>query len=593
MKNKAIILILTVGLLGFFPAQHPAYACSGGGVEVSLDAAVESADVIVDATIYETDDAAKNLILEVSHYLKGSGPQYILLYRTNPALSATYNGRHYDTGCLYGGASPWPTGMRGYFPLIRLANGAYTFSEGGDVYGFWVGENAFPQSFYTKIDPAGPDSPENWDTLKIGTDEEFIAWVLAKTESTLTRPESATPPRRTPLLITTETGNQYVLPIDGGEVTPVPYLIPPNGFSPIAYPDILQTPPLCIHDNPNCTHQTPDRSLRAWFSEVPDTILVDYYPYYLMEQHDQSDDAVPMPMVVTGQAFAFSSTGEALVVWNDGTLHIFWVNNEYCNCMYGEFAPRLDEIATIALAGGEAAPMVVRWSADGTTMAYYDKAGVWVFDVFRMEKPELLVAGSGLRPLFLSTSGRYVAYQNPTTTAESRRADVEWTVLDRVTGVKFANAIVSPDERHMAHIAPAVPVESPNGETCTAPFMTDCPLVLDYVPQRFEWTADPAVYYDVRCSSNGMCDLRSDRVDGLTISMAEYQELPDTSGQISDVAYESTQGLYAVAVGGTNILLLTPEPITGDLEDQLIELSDSLDGKIVDVAWLPSLFYEE
>ncbi|KAB2852694.1 MAG: hypothetical protein F9K46_18935, partial [Anaerolineae bacterium] len=70
MKNKAIILILTVGLLGFFPAQHPAYACSGGGVEVSLDAAVESADVIVDATIYETDDAAKNLILEVSHYLK-------------------------------------------------------------------------------------------------------------------------------------------------------------------------------------------------------------------------------------------------------------------------------------------------------------------------------------------------------------------------------------------------------------------------------------------------------------------------------------------------------------------------------------------
>ncbi|GIK66097.1 MAG: hypothetical protein BroJett018_38910 [Chloroflexota bacterium] len=117
-------------------------------------------------------------------------------------------------------------------------------------------------------------------------------------------------------------------------------------------------------------------------------------------------------------------------------------------------------------------------------------------------------------------------------------------------------------------------------------------LVLDYVPQRFEWTVAHAVYYDVRCSSHGMCDLRSNRVDSLTVSVEEYRGLPDLSGVMSDVAYEPAQGLHAVAVGATNIVLLTPEPISGDLENQPFELGDSLDGKIVDVAWLPSLFYE-
>lgn len=582
--RRLLFITLAILLTGLLQKAKPALACSGGPPPTTLEYVLENAQYYVKAEVVASDLGDKNLRLRAMNYLiGGSGPRELVLQRENPVLTAVYDVHHYDTGCLYGGAEGIPVGLVAYFAIQRQPNGAYRPVYDQISYGAsLVGDGLFTE-VPVRIDPSLPDSDENLEWRSFAGEEEFVAVIEERSGETPAEPTPNDLPRLTPLLVTTASGTPYIIPIDNGDPIQVNIAPPPAHFSATAYPDVLNSPLHCTRENPACRVSRPDGSLQASFkADTPATIAVNYYPY----------DTPPIE--ISGQAFMWSSTGEVLAVVDDGELALYLVNNAVCDCVYGEFVPALDPIFSTPV-GENFAIAGIRWSADGTTMAYADARGVWLLDIFRMRAPELVseaIEGvEQLKPLFLSTTGRFLAYAtSPIATA----APIEnWLTLDRISGLTYENAIFSPNERYMVQIAPENPTERPDVAGCKLPIAEDCQTIFWEAPQRFEWINDDQ-FYAVTCQANGLCELKGVLADYLTFHTgADSAALPDTAGKIHAVAYEPEQNLYAVAMASYYVLLMTDPSDSRYLDSSILDLRDVLDSEVVAVAWLPSLFYQE
>lgn len=254
---------------------------------------------------------------------------------------------------------------------------------------------------------------------------------------------------------------------------------------------------------------------------------------------------------------AFSATGDVVTIWNGDKLEIYFVSNADCNCVYGELIPELRIVTEILLATGADTPIEslygqAVWSASGATLTYVDAQGLWVYDLINQSIPELLIEDA--MPLFVSNSGRYVGFR-------TQEMESEWAVVDRISPeIHIENGLVSPNEGRGIVVRDA-----------------------DY----FEWMNNLTYFKVENCDAvNAKCQLT---VDTLT-----YEQLGrDTftyTGPIFDVDYEPEQGLFVLALG--------PQAISiGDtryeLYEHVFDLAEQIDGSIVDVQWMPSLFYRD
>jgi hypothetical protein len=220
------------------------------------------------------------------------------------------------------------------------------------------------------------------------------------------------------------------------------------------------------------------------------------------------------------------------------------------------------------------------WSADGTTFTYGDADGVWIFDIFHQSEPELVVPSIGdaiPSPLFLSTSGRYLAYTWD-------RAGDDWTTMDRLSGQEFENAIISLNERFVAQIAPPNPEPRPDIAGCRVPMMYDCRVVFRNAPRYFEWIGEQS-YVISRCTdgSNEDCTLGASEVSYLIQPIRQDAGISIYSGWLGDIDYQPNQQVLA--------FVTAPQTFALNHESRAFDLSDQLDGAIADIEWLPSLFY--
>lgn len=268
--------------------------------------------------------------------------------------------------------------------------------------------------------------------------------------------------------------------------------------------------------------------------------------------------------------------------------------DNYESAGYGQ-AMGMQVIAHHSLSGVDTdrQPHVV-WSGDSSTIAYEDKDGLWVWDIFEKTDPELVV-NDDLAPLLdLSRSGRYMRFGSETT----------WMLLDTHTDQTFDNAVVTPDESNLIFINAGYPENTLDldrgGETnCQVPLMETCPILIQHEGMK-DW-----FWY-----RNDVIMLLSCYEDGCLIVGYPWQlsirnlygdrrlEIPSLP-LVNALAYDAENDQPVVAVEGYALEFgfypgwERDEPGDGPFDGEILDLREQLDSPILDLEWGESIFFEE
>lgn len=553
---KRLLLICSMFLMTMMSFSET-YACSGG-FPFTVDR-LPRTDVIVHATVVEVDDRGYNAILRVDRYFKGEGSEYVAVMRWEPGLEVSADIRSYVTGCLYdGGGALWIPGSEGYFALGRQSNGTFTDGNGGRFEThFYVDEGNI--EFYRRT---GEYEFET-ETQTVAQFEHLLLDVGGKTEPSKPTGRAAYPLMRF-LEITTEAGTRYRL----------------NPDRSLSQLDEKQDP-LAI---------SPDGSHLAYRAEGDMIRLSAAYA----EQWD-------LPRVA-GKRILFSPDSNFAALWDEKSLIIEMFDN------YVFAGRQLMSLQTVAEADLKVADRErlsqVAWSGDSTTVVFSDDSGLWSWDVFEQAEPRQIMLAEELSTFSLleaSRSGRYVRYGN----------DEDWTLIDTETGERIENAIATPDERNLIYINAENPPatlfdlslmdESYQHQSCTAPIMESCPIVIDREGYRqlFWYKHDQIGILscgDKFCSINSYSwDVSIARVPysidareqyGRSLS---YSSLPLTS----DLAYDEQNDQFVEVIGDYSLKVgLFPTPLEYSiLFGTVIDFSEQLDSPIAQIEWGQPIFY--
>ncbi|MBK9748367.1 MAG: hypothetical protein IPO91_16550 [Chloroflexi bacterium] len=560
-----LLALLTLTLIAA-PAQT-AYACSGGYIPYSINRLIQSS-TIVKATVIEVDDASKNAILKVESYFTNSnGDEYLLYQLNDPVLSRVYIAYGYDTGCLFDGGGRSGLGETGYYALERNVDGSYHNSDPNLKAPLITLPLDSPQSVYVLTDPLDPvEDYSNLTRVDITSEAQFQDLLAQYNGFNVTPPETFSyRPLKAPLLITTQTGAHFQLPVDYRAPVLIANLTAWAVHPPNSYPEIFDFPPYCAQIR--CQLSTPDYSLNA--EQVDSSTIAIDFPY---------SACWDLPTLVGG-AFSFSPTSESILVWDRDRLDVYLIESLPIDVHHRLICPETNapiphRVFSLSLSGGHIGQ--VEWSADGNILVYADDQGLWTLDLWRSSQPELVVSGDQLFPLFVSATGRYIGYQTD-------QASQNWLTLDTVTGETFENALVSNDERQFALLAPTQPAEQRDHFTCTPPLTANCPLVFETFPQEFGWI-DRNRYYVVLAPDQNQSGAYAASYS-LIENAGRLNEFDfngfATGDTVMDITYEPHQGTFALLMGDYEIRV----------NNLSLDLSSSLDGAITQIEWLPPLFY--
>lgn len=562
--HKTLLVLISLLVLTIALPNQNVYACGGEYEPISLNTSIETSDYLVKATVVQADDTSQNVIIEAISYLfGGNGPRYLLLYRNDPALSSVYYKHAYDTGCTYGGVNPVKIGTIAFFAVKRTTNGSYITDT------WWEDRKTYqlPLRVYVQKSPLGNDETDNLNQIWVDSEDQFIDLVAKVSKEKPVEPQKwGDLPLLSPIRVVTDKGKQYLFPVDRSAPVEQEAAIPQLEWSPIAYPDLFYTPRFCAELG--CRLSVPDLSLYATQVEK-NVIHVQYLPY-----------AQDIPIVLEGDAFSFSPTSEAMVVWTGDKMTVYMISNRPCECSFGPYLPYLYPAIKITLSYNNKSALYgkVFWSADGTTFTYGDSLGTWVMDLFRQDEPELVVAADKEipEPLLLSETGRYLAY-----TFDRQ----EWITLDRLSGKTYHNVIISPDERNMVQIGFENDIPS-KGDIlgCPIPLIEGCHVNLVNL-KYFGWVSDQLYFYALCKPNNNIdCDIGFSPI-GYKEPFLDFPMWPleESIKRLGDVDFEPHQQILAF-VSGAKTLYLNHEEY---------DLSNFIDGDITDIEWMPSLFYFE
>ena len=582
MRSLLILSFICATILSSSPI---ASAC-GGYEATPIDGMVEFSELVVSASVEYVDKLAKNVILKVDRYFKGSGGKYLAVVNYRPAVYHADTVRDYDHGCLSIG--PWNTRFRkdeyGYFALQANHDGTYGYySESvwipGDVLKYRKLESTeglvefflYSRSEYELETPAPVDEFE--DLL-----------LQTSNRSETTPPVGNNYPLMRYLNITTESGKRYRLNPDFSVTWLDPAKLPiaiSNDGSHVMFRlemDELAFQYLALvrkelHWCPYCqgvgsatiggsalsvgayTYDGWLEPVKGWYATFsPDSNFV------AVQERDQL-----LVYMFDNWSLAEYEYGQMMGMEVVAGQHVWW------DPFFGE------------------EPLA--WSADSTTIAYQDSRGIWHWDIFEETHPQLILPGDGSKELLdVSKSGRYLRYSH----------DETWSLIDVETGEIHERAIATPDERNLIFVQPSYPegtVVLFNGRenhyrkawrTCQAP-LSKCPIHIVYHDE-------PIDIFEYQPGWIGLVSRNSVELFPWYLSMEESQLriLAEPPAAINAFDYDQIYNVPAIAYGEYTIGL----GFTGDIdktsdEEGLytpVNLQGELDSPIFDLEWGQPVF---
>lgn len=566
---RRLILIIILMPLLTLPRQST-LACSGGAnreIEYSIEYMLVWSDFFVKAQVIAADEANQNFILDVISSQKGMPPKQLVLANTSPLGIRSYK-KFGQQGCFFGGrVHDVRVGDVGYFPLQRNLDGSYsTFLSLG--YGLWYSKFNDQTVAYTKINPQGEESSTNWNTIAVPTEAQFNRLVYEK-GGTLPIPnttyisEFMPLPPTAPILLTTDTGKQYMLPMDGENIVPLAddWLAKQLGIA----------PENCYQAD--CVLLSPDTSL-GLVRKNNHTLVFQYIgagcTYY--------DACTPLD----GQTGLFSTTNDALAVWNKTTLDIYQFINKHQNDSTFPVPHKIISLplkVTSNITENELQGRAV-WSNDGNMLVFADAAGLWLIDLYRNITPRRIVSGNAsqsILPISLTGNGRFLSYS-----LDGSRAN--WLLRDLQSNAEYHNLVLSPDGRYGL----ALNTVNSGGINTS---------LLRIFPQNFpkngtwevQWLTPSSNHYIKTCASEiGTC-----HIEFCSTSMTSISSMPSPyicwtqdfgDVPMNDADYDHDLGLVYVLNDGKTVYT---ESRFG------YKWQPFIDGNIIDVEWmLPRFYYE-
>ncbi len=565
-----------------------ALAC-GGSEGSYLDQVMELSDLVVAARVDFVDALGENAILHVDRYFKGNGGEYLAVVGTRPAWFVGDTLRDYANGCFNIGA--WGFKFRkdssGYFALYAGLNGTYYYSESS----VWILGDVHPSrklestEGLIEIDSFIPDEYE-MDHLQSAVDfERFLLQQGNRSEP------SAPVPGAYPLMrflnITTESGERYRLNPDRSLRYLDPTRLPEaesNDGSHIMFRldhDRLGFQYMIREKKPfhNCA-----ANLCLGMPEVGGGAhsTVDYSTTGYLEP-------------IEGLYALFSPDSNFIAVQERERLVVYmfenWTEEKYG---YGQHMGMKSVAEQTLWHKADISEMPMQWSADSTTLAYQDDAGIWHWDIFEETHPRLvLLTEDDERLLDVSRSGRYVRYSDSDS----------WYLINVESEDIHERAIATPDERNIIFIRPdypdGFPIESTESDRYGEDSRRGCNAPLMQCPVHFIFDEQLIDYFEYRPGWLGLVSPQS-------ISFYPWYHSSKNSrffAHINNVSYERSiaafdydnmYGRPAVAVGDYKIDLgYIPDLSLNSAKEErsdFVDLSEHLDSPIVDLEWEQPVF---
>lgn len=560
--NRIVLLLCLVFLFTFH--HHPVFACSGGA-PLTVRGSLNQSDYFVQGVIAETDDLGQNAIIRVISYLAGGhGPEYLLLERNNPTLvDYILAGRSSGGDCL-GLYSEFAPGDSFYAFVKRNMDGSYHIV--GTL--FNTGYFSF-ETDETTVEVFLEGSPENENYGDRGPGQQLTEAELSDiiAEETGADPVAPIPdapyPLKAPIMVITDSddSNRYLLPVDFG--APVLDLEAANDLS--AHPLWnygFREAGSCADEN--CWQLSRD-NLNVVVSVDSNTL-----------RFTSGEE-------VTGQAAQFSSTSDAAAVWNACELTIYTTGYP----RLGQTWYELTEVNQINLRPeGDCIPFhrAAAWSPDGRLLAYTDADGLWLWDVFTSTAPRLLIAtdDDGIaQPRYFSPLGRYLAVAQ----GELYRN------LDLVSGDFLPDGVISPDDRILIQYDTRASVF--DLEICgLVPYGCNSIIRSMYYGDIDSFGEAHSIYNLTQAQDVGWIDTNrlfavacvpdQPRFCSFTRWRPDFNGWYDERlGQGYAFDYDHQNDTYVFVTSDNNLFV----------DGREVNLSESVDGEILELKWMPSLFY--
>jgi hypothetical protein len=404
----AFIMLVTVVLL-LKPQQ--VHACSYGELP-GFEEIISGSSTVVRGRIIESDTARQNFILQVENYLSEPvGPEFLLISQNRPAAIQGMIDSQLGNGDCYWFERPLPEHEVGYFFIGAPSPlGVYSYS----FFDIMIWESGFPLDFYD----AEGNVTETYDQAG------FEEYLLDLRGTRLSEPlPNSRYPATAPLLVTTENGNEYILPVSANSLVP--------------FDEKLWE----FYSPPYIGEEAVENSCKDWdcitWSSDGRTLIVETRDNYAYVQTYRD---------FRFQADSFLLSPIGLAVWQDNTIRVYALHDQVRGA--STRTDLLREIATTPIEShltSNANHSV--WSPDGRLLAFSDRRGLWLWDVFTPNAaPTLIVSSDTVVPYAnaFSQYGRYLSIQK----GEER------FILDVLTDNRLPSGYISPDEMLMIRCVP-------------------------------------------------------------------------------------------------------------------------------------------
>lgn len=572
MIGRSVFILCLVMVLAAIPIASTS-ACSGYPYFSLED--LPKMDMLVRATVLETDDRLFNAILRVEDYYSGSGPRFVMVMRYPSALASGSWVRGYDTSCLYAGRGHyWRVGSQGYFGLKSNGDGTFSDDYGGTAH-------FYPVNGVITYDAGATEgyAMEFNDPLAI-SETDFVKQLLdagGRKEPIPPSTDIQFYPLKRFLNVTTEDGSRYQINPDRS-ITPLP-----------------EDGPLAI---------SPDGAHVA-FREDEQTIAFQYiwtnYWYTDEARANYPADSDPFEQfMVEGEAVRFSNDSNFAAVWNRSQMTIVMLTNqspEYSGYGTGLY---LHIVATVDLQTSMDAPLpTVLWSADSSTVVWQDERGIWGWNLVEAAEAAQILTAADLQEfdweapalLDVSAHGRFVRFGE----------QAEWILVDSTSGARYANTVAAPTEQYLIVIGEEEDTTHAVAslEECKPPLRSNCVTQLNRA-NGVQWT------YPYHLDFVGTIGCRS--AEGCYISMSPWH--PSLGGDLGwmypgaliadfrQITYDPFYDQFAMLVGDYQVffdLFSSSYLDEVDYEPYLnyVDLQDEIESPITAIEWGQSIFYDQ
>jgi hypothetical protein len=566
-RHFQLFLVVSLFLLWFLAFDiHPAYACSGGA-PLTIQGLLSESGFVAKVSAVEIDDAGQNAILRVESYLAGEvGAEYILFIRNEPAITRyLLAGRSSGGDCLGLFQEFQPTDT--FYAFLRRNNDGsyatvttlfnafyYTFPEANSTV------EVFLEGGYENGEVFLNDYAEPGTGIDV-TEQEFLEIIEQESSQIPTAPNPNLPyPLKAPVRITTENG-AYILPVDGG--MPIELNSTTDATR---YPDIVH------FWGGHCADES------EWCYEIsPDGLNI-------AAQTDEKTIMFTWEDTVEGDAVLFSTTSDTVAVWNDCELTIYTTGYP----PLGQEWYEIEELNSTTLEADDCSTFhqAAAWSPDGRLLAYSDDAGIWLWDVYSPQNQPRLILKSEDDivpiPQHFSPMGRYLNFTSGSINQH----------LDIVTGELLPDGIISPNDRILLRYDTRA--ENSEFDVCSLVSfncMNTNPLGIRF----FDDEDNMGRYYDLSLIDAVMWrDDATVMVRACTFDdydrCAIFLLIPDYFGWNNTLVGVGYDFDYDPDNHATAIV---EDAHTIRINRTVIDTSQWLDDEILNIEWMPSLFYRD